>query len=149
MIAAGEWMAVLLPLLQNGHTLRITPSGTSMIPFLTGGRDEAILAPVTEVEKLKRRDIVLYALPDGVHVLHRIHHITEEGIYTLGDFQTQIEGPYPPAWMLAIAKTIVRKGKTISCDDKIYNLLVELWLWLRPFRQIIVRSWQKIKHFRI
>lgn len=143
-IAATDWMLALLPLLEEGHELRITPQGGSMAPFLVGGRDEAILVTTTG-KKLKRRDIVLYALPDGIHVLHRVHHVSKCGIYTLGDFQTEVEGPYEQSQMLAVTKAIVRKGKTISCDSRAYNLLSELWLRMRYLRRPIVYFCRRIK----
>lgn len=132
-ISAAEWTAVLLPLLESGHKLKIEPQGRSMAPFLLGGRDEVILGPVNG-RKLKRRDIVLYPVEGGIHVLHRIHHINASGVYTLGDAHTVIEGPYSPESMLAVADAIIRKGKTVSCSGRGYNLLAETWLRMRPFR---------------
>jgi hypothetical protein len=41
-ISAAEWFAVMKPLLDAGHLLKITPSGRSMVPILVGGRDEVI-----------------------------------------------------------------------------------------------------------
>lgn len=38
-ISAVEWMSALKPLLDEGHELRLRPVGSSMVPFLIGGRD--------------------------------------------------------------------------------------------------------------
>lgn len=143
-IPAAEWMSVMLPLLEDGLELKLMPKGVSMIPFLAGGRDEAVLVSARG-KRLRRRDIVLYAIPGGVHVLHRIHHINGAGIYTLGDFQDMVEGPYAPDQILAVAKTVIRKGRAISCEGRLYNLLVELWMRLLPLRPVIIRLWRKSK----
>lgn len=137
-IPAAEWMTAMTPLLAGGHRLKICPSGTSMVPFIRGGRDEVILCSAAGKE-LRRGDIVLYRREDGVHVLHRIHHVERGACYMLGDFHTWIEGPVERENILAVASSFIRKGREIQCDGLCYRLLSETWLLTRPFRPLVFR----------
>lgn len=132
-ISAVAWSSVLLPILSEGHYLKIPLSGTSMYPLLLGGRDDAIISSISG-KKLKRGDIVMYVREDKTHVLHRIHHVKGTDCFMLGDSQTWIEGPIKEAAVLAIADQIIRKGRVISCNRLFYRFAVELWLLARPLR---------------
>lgn len=137
-IPASKWVAIMLPLIEEGHELRISPSGTSMLPFILGGRDEVVLSSRFSV-RLKRGDVVLYSREDGTHVLHRIHHIKDDKFYMLGDFQTWIEGPIDSQYVVAVAKAFIRKGKHITCNNPFYKMVTGLWLFLRPIRPLLLR----------
>jgi hypothetical protein len=149
-IPAVEWSSAILPILKEGHELKLLLSGRSMHPLLLGGRDEVVIKLIDNM-KLKRGDIVLYCRDDGTHVLHRIHHIKNYSYYMLGDAQTWIEGPIDDTQVLAVAVYIIRKGRTISCKGKTYRLISELWLILRPVRPLILflatHIWTFIKKF--
>lgn len=138
-IPATEWMAAIKPLLDDGLTLKISPSGLSMYPFLVGGRDEVLLRSA-ETKKLRRGDITLYSREDGLHVLHRIHHIKNNEYYMLGDAQTGIEGPIARKNVHAVAEAVIWKNNQIGCDDILLSFLVNIWLLLRPVRPIIIRT---------
>ena len=142
-IPASEWFKLVVPMMREGYQLKICPQGDSMIPFLRGGRDEAVLVVLDEDDKLLKNDIVLYPIENGVHVLHRIYKINKHGIYTLGDSQIHIEGPMQRKDIIAVAAYIIRKGRKIERSDRVYNILVSVWRWLRPYRRtIIVRYFQ-------
>lgn len=143
LIPALEWSPAILPLLGEGHKLRIPLDGLSMFPLLVGGRDEALLSAI-QGRKLRRGDIVLFVQEDGAHVLHRIHHIIENDFFMLGDSQTMIEGPVRRENVLAIAESLIRKDKTISCSHPVYRFAGGLWLLLRPFRPYILRILLKL-----
>lgn len=140
-IPASEWVAIMLPLLEEGHELRISPLGTSMLPFILGGRDEVVLSSCFGV-RLKRGDVVLYSRDDGTHVLHRIHHIKDDKFYMLGDYQTWIEGAINNQHVVAVARAFIRKGKHISCDNPFYKTVTGLWLFLRPIRPLLLRIYR-------
>lgn len=141
-IDAAQWSSVIIPILAEGHSLKLPFEGLSMHPFLVGGRDE-VLIEAASGKRLKRGDIVLYIRDDGVHVLHRIHHTKEKKYYMLGDAQTWIEGPIAAKNVLAVVTTIFRKGKTIACSKLSYRVVSEFWLLMRPVRPHII----KINHW--
>lgn len=144
-IPAAEWVGVLLPLLRAGHQLKISPAGSSMRPFIAGGRDEVLLVS-REGVKLKRGDVVLYAQEDGTHVLHRIHHVKNHQYYMLGDFQTRVEGPIKEQDVVALARGFVRKGRYITSHNWFYRTITGLWLTLRPLRPFLWRIYSRLRH---
>jgi hypothetical protein len=142
-IPAAEWVAVIKPLLDKGLELKLSPSGLSMYPFIVGGRDEVMLRSASQKAPV-RGDIALFSRADGLHVLHRIHHVKNGSFYMLGDAQTGIEGPVERNSIHAIAVAIIRNGKEISCDNRFLNFLVSVWLLLRPVRPAIIATRLKL-----
>ena len=137
-IPVSEWFKVILPLMREGYQLKICPSGRSMAPFLVGGRDEAVLSVPSGDRAFKKNDIVLFEYEDGTHVLHRICRIEGDGIYTLGDGNTGEEGPIQSGDVLAVADYIIRKGKIIRSNGRLYLLLVGIWRLIRPLRPFVL-----------
>ena len=148
-IPAVQWSSAILPILDEGHNLRIPLSGRSMFPLLKGGRDDAVISTV-HGKTLKRGDIVLYVQEDGTHVLHRIHHIKNDDFFMLGDAHTSIEGPIKNEKILAVAVAVIRKDKTISCSRYDYRIASALWLLVRPLRpkvmHVAIRLYRLLKH---
>jgi len=140
-IPAEAWFKAIEPLLRDGYQFKICPVGHSMVPFLTGGRDEAVLSIPDDAYIYKRNDIVLYKIENGFFVLHRISCVTKKGIYTLGDGNTGIEGPLRNDEILALVDYIIRKGKIIRSNDHMYIVLVNIWRFIRPFRPAVIKMY--------
>lgn len=125
-------------LLSDGNAIRVKPQGYSMYPLFVPGRDEAIISPLPHPPAgIKRGDIVLYRRQGSILVLHRIWKIRREGIFLVGDNQTDVEGPLPYSQMRGILTSFVRKGKEVSVRHPVYVLYSAVWLCLRPFRRKI------------
>lgn len=137
-IPAIEWFAMLQPLIDNNHELKISPSGMSMYPFLVGRRDQVFLRSKQKMKPI-RGDIVLFSRENGLHVLHRVHHVIGNEYFLLGDAQTWIEGPIVEENIRAIATAVVWRGKRISCKNRVLRLSAELWMLLRPIRPLVLR----------
>jgi hypothetical protein len=142
-ISADNWMPLFVDILKKGHRLKISPHGYSMYPFLIGDRDEVVLKIPNK--ELKTGDVVLYRRSNGLHVLHRIHHINEKGYYMIGDSQTEVEGPLKRDQIIAIAETLIRKGKEIPCHNKKYRVLFKVWMKLKILRPVIIKTWLKLR----
>jgi hypothetical protein len=145
----AEWFKLIVPIMLEGYELKICPEGGSMIPFLVGGRDEAVLSIPGDDFVFRVNDIVLYQIDGGIHVLHRICRIAPEGIYTLGDAQLEIEGPMQREDIIAVADYIIRKGKKITRANLRFNILATIWRWLRPFRRHIMDTYTFFKSYRV
>lgn len=130
-------------LLLEGKTVQLQPQGYSMYPMFVPGRDWAIIRPVTG--KLRRGDVVLYRRKGGILVLHRIYKVKPEGLYLIGDNQTEIEGPLQPVWVRGVLADFIHKEKCISVKNPVYRLLAEVWLLARPIRHNIASVVHKIK----
>ena len=145
-VPAEVWVQAITPLMREGYQLKICPRGRSMVPFLTGGRDEAVLSVPGDEYIFKKNDIVLFTLNNGIHVLHRICSVKRTGdIYTLGDGNTAKEGPFRREDILAVVDYIIRKGEIIRNDDRRYLTLVNMWRLIRPFRPYVIRGYSTIK----
>lgn len=135
----------ILSLLENG-SIQIKPKGYSMYPLFIPGRDYAIIDKA-DISKLKRGDVILYRRVNGILVLHRICRITMSGIYTVGDNQTQVEGPLSEKQVKGILTGIIRNGHKFSVQHPLYRFFSMLWLTLRPVRRPISLFVAKIKKF--
>lgn len=135
----------ILFLLENG-SIQIKPKGYSMYPLFIPGRDYAIIDRA-DISKLKRGDVILYRRVNGILVLHRICRITMSGIYTVGDNQTQVEGPLSETQVKGILTGIIRNGHKFSVRHPLYRFFSMLWLTLRPVRRPISLFVAKIKKF--
>jgi len=144
-IRAEEWFAAIEPLLREGYQFKICPVGKSMVPFLAGGRDEAVLSIPDSEYKYKRNDIVLYKIENGTFVLHRICRVNKKGVFTLGDGNTGVEGPIKREEILALVDYIIRKGKIIRKNDRMYILLVSIWRFIRPFRPVVFKMYSAVR----
>jgi hypothetical protein len=140
------WTDAFLPLLQEGHTVEITPIGSSMFPLFDHENGQAVLA-AADVSKLRRGDVVMYRREGGMLVLHRIWRVKKDGFYMVGDNQTEIEGPLRAEQIKAVMVSFVRNGKTISCKNPVYVVCSRMWLLLRPFRHHISRPIGRLYRF--
>lgn len=125
-------------LLDSCPAIQIAPKGYSMYPLLIPGRDQVILEK-TVPGKLRRGDVILYRRQDKTLVLHRLCKITPKGYYTVGDNQTEVEGPLQAEQIKGRMTAFVRKGRTIRVSHPIYRLAAGIWLALRPVRDPIKR----------
>lgn len=131
-----ESKADIEQLLKDGNTVQTVINGFSMYPMLVPGRDSVILAPLEE-DKPKRGDVVLYRRDGSILVLHRIWRVGQDGLYMVGDNQTQIEGPLRPDQIRGRLAAFIRKGKTVSVSSIPYRVYAFIWLWMRPVRHKI------------
>ncbi len=136
-IDTRTYISTLRELVREGHDVNLIISGSSMAPFLIHHRDTIIFGPVDR--PLKRGDMVFYERPSGQFVMHRIRKVGREGLYLIGDAQTETEGPLPPDCVFAIIKQVCRKGVWLDEKSKVWRFFATVWLRVIPFRRIIMR----------
>ena len=141
-VDTNELLGALRSIVEEGKEVRLTVTGSSMNPFLIHMRDSVILGPVDR--PLRRGDIVMYVRPEGRNVLHRIRRISNEGLYIIGDGQTETEGPLDKSCVWAIVKKVCRKGKWIAPGDTWWTFFSTVWLWVIPARRKIMGLARKI-----
>lgn len=125
-------------LLQDGNILKLKPQGYSMYPLFIPGRDEALIQQ-TALESLRKNDVVLYRRDHSILVLHRICRIAPEGIYMVGDNQSEVEGPLRPDQIRGKLVGFIRNGKNFSVKNPLYRFLSFLWLTMLPIRPVCFR----------
>ena len=131
--------------LRSGTPVVFSPKGYSMYPVIYPGRDYAEVEPA-EGKKLKRGDVAIYRRPGSILVLHRVWKHKKNGIYMVGDNQRETEGPLGEECFFGKMTYLHRKGKRISVKNVWYVILTRGWLFLRPFRQKIMRFAEIIKN---
>lgn len=145
-IDTKEYLTVLRELVEDGKEVSLIVSGSSMSPFLIHGRDSVrFKAPDSP---LKPGDIVFYERDNGQFVMHRIHKITHNGYYLVGDAQTEIEGPLRREQIFARITQVYRKGQWIGPGDGWWYFFANIWRILRPVRQPICRIYAEFSSLK-
>ena len=141
-ISLDEIYPIIKEKIENGGTVQLPITGTSMLPLLVWGRDTVEL---TKCENPQKYDIIFYRRDDGHFVLHRIVGKNENGFILCGDNQINKEYGITENHIIAVVKSITRKGKTFSVDKSSYKIYVNLWTLILPLRNIILVPMRKIK----
>lgn len=131
------YVSALRDLVNEGKECRLLISGSSMAPFLVHERDSIIFSKPQR--ELQRGDMVFYQRETGQFVMHRILHVKPEGLYIVGDAQTEIEGPVNPKQVFAVVTKAQRKGKWIGPGDFWWWFFRTVWIRLVPVRKIILK----------
>jgi hypothetical protein len=109
-----------------------------MSPFLRHLRDSVILTSAAGLTP-QRGDIVLIRRrKSDSYVLHRVIILKPDGFIMNGDAQTWTEF-VPFEQVIAVVCAIERKGRLISCENRLYRFLSGLWISLRPIRRLLFK----------
>ena len=146
-ISLADYYPLIKETLDQGGTFSLTITGTSMYPFIVGGRDKVTLSPLPE--KLKKNDLPLYRRANGAFVLHRIVKVCKDGTYTCcGDHQWWLEKNLRRDQMIGLATEYVRKGKKLTNKNVLYRMYRTFWTWVLPIRKHFFRlngKWNGLK----
>ena len=142
-----ESRADIEQLLKDGHTVQTVINGYSMYPMLVPDRDRVILAPLQGYVP-RRGDVVLYRRDNSILVLHRIWRVRQDGVYMVGDNQTEIEGPLRQDQIRGSLAAFIRNGKHVSVGNIYYRAYALVWLWMRPIRHKVAVAVHAVKKFR-
>lgn len=147
-VKAAEIFPLIRDVLENGQSTKLTVSGDSMYPFLRDGIDSVEMMKAV-YSRVSRGDIVLIKRTDGGYVMHRIIRKENNCFYIIGDAQQWIEGPLNPEQLIAVVPAVWRKDKRICCSSIRWRLLSEIWLYLRPFRSLIIKNYSKVRKMQL
>ena len=128
-ILAEEPMVEALPLIV---------SGSSMTPFLVGGRDTVYLS---RLERPARRgDILLYRRDNGKYILHRVWRVEKDGTLTIvGDAQTQLERGIRQDQIIAVVTAVIHKGQRMAPGSFWWEFFEKVWIRMVPLRGLVRR----------
>ena len=102
-----------------------TNVGFSMMPLLRQHRDVMIIERPNG--RLKKYDCPLYKTPSGKYILHRIIKVRENDYVIIGDNCVTFERGVTDKHIIGVLTGIIRDGKTITMDNKLYKLYYHLW----------------------
>lgn len=136
-VDTDAYVSMLRDLVNEGKECRLLISGSSMAPFLVHERDSILFSKPDR--ELRRGDMVFYQRDNGQFVMHRILHVKTEGLYIIGDAQTEVEGPVRPEQVFALVTKVNRKGKWIGPGNFWWWFFSTVWLRLFPIRRLILK----------
>ena len=132
-------------LLDREARLVYTNIGTSMLPLLRQRRD-IIEIRKKEPGRCKKYDVVLYKRGEK-YILHRILRVLPEAYLIAGDNNTFLERDVTDDMILGVMTRVIRNGKNIYMDNRLYRLYVHLWCDCYPVRMAILRIKSKVRGF--
>lgn len=128
--------------IDNGGTVQLPITGKSMRPLLVWGRDTV---EIVKCENPKKGDIIFYLRDNGQFVLHRIIGTDENGYILCGDNQWVKEYGIKDHNIIAVVRSITRKGKVIQVTNVPYRIYSNVWIAMMPVRKPILLFSRKVK----
>ncbi len=128
--------------IDNGGTVQLPITGKSMRPLLVWGRDTV---EIVKCDNPKKGDIIFYLRDNGQFVLHRIIGTDENGYILCGDNQWVKEYGIEDRHIIAVVRSITRKGKIIEVTNITYRIYSNVWMAMMPVRKPILRFTRKVK----
>ncbi len=130
-------------LIEEGQDVLLRVKGNSMLPFIRGGEDFAVLRKVSQ--SLKRWDIVLAQDLNGRLIIHRIIDITPECVTLMGDGNLGYVEYCAPDGIIARLENIKRGERLIECNTSWARRKAIVWYHLRPARRYLLAIYRRIK----
>ena len=123
-------------LMEEGREVTFRPLGTSMLPFIRGGRDSVHLRKMDDVAV---GDIILIRLPGPRYVLHRLIAIEGENLTLMGDGNISGTEHCTKADVLGTVMAIERGKRLVKPGDGLW------WRRLpRFFRRYFLAIYRRI-----
>lgn len=121
-------------LMLEGREVTLTPLGSSMLPFIRGGKDAVRLRknPTVAVG-----DIILVRLP-GRYVLHRLIRKDGDRLTLMGDGNLAGTETCTKADVLGTVVAIERGSRVVKPGNGLW------WRRLKPFRRYILAIYRRI-----
>jgi ribosomal protein S18 acetylase RimI-like enzyme len=141
-VPSRELMPLIRTALENGQRVRMTATGSSMLPFIRDN-DTVELEPINRSPVLG--DVVLALGPDGQYLLHRIVGIKGDGYFLRGDAQRHCEGPFLQSDLLGRITSSVRDGNARAHDRGVWRLAGIAWVCCNPLGFRLLRLADQIR----
>ena len=122
-------------LMNEGREVNFTPLGSSMLPFIQGGKDSVVLRKMPDVEV---GDIVLVRLAGPRYVLHRIIEKDGINITLMGDGNLSGTEKCTTDDVLGTVTAVI-KGKRKVIPGK-----GRWWRTLKPIRRYLLAIYRRI-----
>ena len=122
-------------LMNEGREVSFTPLGSSMLPFIRGGKDSVRLRKLPSEAV---GDMLLVRLPGNRYVLHRCIAIDGDRITLMGDGNIAGTESCTRADVLGTVVAVIRDGKERKPGDG------RLWRRLKPLRRYILAIYRRL-----
>ncbi len=139
----NEIIEEAIRLVEDGVSVTLPVNGTSMLPFIIGGKESVILQ---KPKQQKVGDVVL-AWADGCrYVVHRIIRIDGERVTLMGDGNLAGTERCTVGDIKATATHVVDdKERTHYLYNRWRKSAAKMWFWLRPVRRYLLAIYRRAK----
>lgn len=136
-------MLTIEKMIQKDGFYMTAAEGVSMLPLIRPKVDTVVI----EAWKCacKPMDIVLYRVPNGKLVLHRVIKKRENGYLICGDNCTLVEH-VDPSWILGRLTYFYHDERKVNLHSIRYRIYVLLWCRPYQFRIFLLRIKHKARH---
>ena len=131
----------IIRLVKDGTAVTFTPKGSSMLPFIRGGKDSVELKSAEDADV---GDIVLAKVGPSAYVIHRIIRIEGNEVTLMGDGNLSGREHCRREDILALATKIIREGKAIDCRSAGHRYAATIWKLLLPARRYLLAVYRRI-----
>lgn len=128
-------------LIAEGHTVTHLVRGNSMNPFMVDRRDKVILSPFT-ADELQPGAVVLARDDTDRLVLHRIISRKGTSLTLMGDGNIIGTEETSTDRVMGLVTSVIRKGKTYSCNGSTWRRYSYIWTRLVPIRRYLLGAWR-------
>jgi hypothetical protein len=128
-------------LVQEGMAVTMLVKGRSMLPFILGGQESAVL---TQPGEIKTGDVVLARIDDRRYVLHRVMEVSADRVVLMGDGNIRGQEVCRPEDVLARADEVVgADGKHRRLDTPRQKRRARIWRRLLPVRRWLLAIYKR------
>ena len=136
-------MEEIRQLVAEGISTTITVKGNSMNPFIVDGRDRITLGPFKDNE-LRRGCVALVRDIRGEYLVHRVIARDGDMVTLLGDGNVRGTEKAHVSDVIALMRSVERKGRTVSVEGFVWRSYSWLWMLLEPVRRWPLALWRKL-----
>ncbi|MBQ2599343.1 MAG: S24/S26 family peptidase [Bacteroidales bacterium] len=128
-------------LVQEGMAVTMLVKGRSMLPFILGGQESAVLTLPGEI---KTGDVVLARIDGRRYVLHRVMEVSADRVVLMGDGNIRGQEVCRPEDVLARADEVVgADGKHRRLDTPRQKRRARIWRRLLPVRRWLLAIYKR------
>lgn len=127
-------------LVNEGTQVTFVPKGSSMLPFIRGGRDSVVLVKNDDISPL---DIVLAKVGES-YVIHRVIKVDGDRITLMGDGNLYGTEHCHRNDILAKVARIIKDERQIDCTCKSHRRKAIIWKRLLPVRRYLLAIYRRI-----
>lgn len=128
-------------LVREGMAVTMLVKGRSMLPFILGGQESAVL---TRPGEIKTGDVVLARIDDRRYVLHRVMEVSGDRVVLMGDGNIRGQEVCRLEDVLARADEVVGvDGKHRRLDTPRQKRRARIWRRLLPVRRWLLAIYKR------
>ena len=128
-------------LVREGMAVTMLVKGRSMLPFILGGQESAVL---TQPGEIKTGDVVLARIDERRYVLHRVMEVSADRVVLMGDGNIRGQEVCRPEDVLARVDEVVgADGKHRRLDTPRQKRRACIWRRLLPVRRWLLAIYKR------